>query len=161
MLKQEDSQGKSERARGGTVRSTAAASARERVVQAMGLKFEPVNDRDGCQFKAVVWRHAATSTAPITATTATTTATTATTTAPTTAPTTATTATTTAPADEDVRARILEAVRRAPRITAEAIAEDLGGISVDGVRYHLNALKRLKGLRYEGNPMKGGHWVVP
>ena len=45
-----------------------------------------------------------------------------------------------------------------PRLSAPDLAQATG-LSLDGVKYHLNQLKRLGKLRRHG-PTKGGYWEV-
>ena len=52
---------------------------------------------------------------------------------------------------------IVLAIRSNPEITRTAIASNLG-ITLDGVKYHLKALRIKLGLRHEG-PTKKGRWV--
>ena len=52
---------------------------------------------------------------------------------------------------------IVLAIRSNPEITRAAIASNLG-ITLDGVKYHLKALRIKLGLQHEG-PTKKGRWV--
>jgi ATP-dependent DNA helicase RecG len=50
-------------------------------------------------------------------------------------------------------------VKEHPSASRGEIGEFLGGITSDGVKYHLNKLKELGLLRRVG-PDRGGHWEV-
>jgi len=56
-----------------------------------------------------------------------------------------------------MESEIVLAIRSNPEITRTAIASNLG-ITLDGVKYHLKALRIKLGLRHEG-PTKKGRWV--
>ena len=56
-----------------------------------------------------------------------------------------------------MESEIVLAIRSNPEITRAAIASNLG-ITLDGVKYHLKALRIKLGLRHEG-PTKKGRWV--
>ena len=56
-----------------------------------------------------------------------------------------------------MESEIVLAIRSNPEITRTAIASNLG-ITLDGVKYHLKALRIKLGLQHEG-PTKKGHWV--
>ena len=58
----------------------------------------------------------------------------------------------------DVASRIMEMLRLEPEISLSRIADSLG-LSREGVRYHINVLKKTMGLRHEG-PTKKGYWVI-
>lgn len=58
----------------------------------------------------------------------------------------------------NTRENLLALIRQQPDITAPTLAAALG-IGVDGVKYHLNQLRRSGKLRRVG-PTKGGHWQV-
>lgn len=53
---------------------------------------------------------------------------------------------------------LLQSLRQQPRMTTVALAQATG-LSVDGVKYHLNQLKRTGKLLRHG-PTKGGYWEV-
>ncbi len=55
--------------------------------------------------------------------------------------------------------KVLEALRSNPTLTLAEIARQLG-MTRDGVKYHVNILKKTVGLRHEG-PTKKGRWVLP
>jgi ATP-dependent DNA helicase RecG len=54
--------------------------------------------------------------------------------------------------------RILSLIRRNRGITQIELAQSLG-LTRDGIKYHLNILKRDGVLRHVG-PARGGHWEV-
>ena len=56
-----------------------------------------------------------------------------------------------------MESEIVLAIRSNPEITRTAIASNLG-ITLDGVKYHLKALRIKLGLRHEG-PTKKGRWA--
>lgn len=55
--------------------------------------------------------------------------------------------------------KILVALRDNPELTLAELARQLG-MSRDGVKYHVNILKKTLGLRHEG-PTKKGRWSLP
>jgi ATP-dependent DNA helicase RecG len=55
--------------------------------------------------------------------------------------------------------RIIEILSLNPHSNRAEIAETLGGITIDGVKYHLNKLKK-QGRIVRVGPDKGGHWRV-
>ena len=55
--------------------------------------------------------------------------------------------------------QILEVLRQNPKATRQVIAEVLGGISADGVKYHLKKLQDAGRLTRVGST-KAGRWVV-
>jgi ATP-dependent DNA helicase RecG len=55
--------------------------------------------------------------------------------------------------------KILELLRTNPSVGRGEIAAQLGDITEDGVKYHLNKLKTEGRIRRIG-PDKGGHWEV-
>ena len=55
--------------------------------------------------------------------------------------------------------KILELLRTNPSVGRGEIAAQLGNITEDGVKYHLNKLKTEGRIRRVG-PDKGGHWEV-
>lgn len=59
---------------------------------------------------------------------------------------------------ESAKEVMLQMLRQQPRISAPDLAQATG-LSIDGVKYHLNQLKRSGQLRRHG-PTKGGHWEV-
>jgi len=59
---------------------------------------------------------------------------------------------------ESAKEAMLQMLRQQPRISAPDLAQATG-LSIDGVKYHLNQLKRSGKLRRHG-PTKGGHWEV-
>jgi ATP-dependent DNA helicase RecG len=56
-------------------------------------------------------------------------------------------------------ARILALLRKHPEASRTELARLLGGISTDGVKYHLEQLKKAGRIRHIG-PNRGGHWEV-
>ena len=58
----------------------------------------------------------------------------------------------------DVSRLIVDLIRADAAISRRVIAEKIG-LSPDGVKYHLNLLKKKIGLRHEG-PTKKGRWVI-
>ena len=54
---------------------------------------------------------------------------------------------------------VLEAVRNNPALTLSELARQLE-MTRDGIKYHINILKKTVGLRHEG-PTKKGCWVLP
>ena len=56
------------------------------------------------------------------------------------------------------REKVLELLRDNPQASAKELAEEIG-ITADGVRYHLDKLKK-GGLIYRDGPDKGGRWIV-
>lgn len=59
---------------------------------------------------------------------------------------------------ENAKETLLRMLRQHPRISASDLAQATG-LSVDGVKYHLNQLKRTGKLLRHG-PTKGGYWEV-
>ncbi len=55
--------------------------------------------------------------------------------------------------------KILNLINKNPVITRQELAEQIGNISVDGIKYHLEQLKK-KGFLKRIGPAKGGHWKV-
>lgn len=55
--------------------------------------------------------------------------------------------------------KVLDALGRNPTLTLAELAKELG-MTRDGVKYHVNLLKKKVGLRHEG-PTKKGRWVLP
>lgn len=55
--------------------------------------------------------------------------------------------------------KILAILRRHPSVSRKEIAESLGKITEDGVKYHLDKLKS-EGIIRRIGPAKGGHWEV-
>jgi len=55
--------------------------------------------------------------------------------------------------------KILQLLKADPKINRKKIAEALGTITEDGVKYHLNKLIKEKYIKRVG-PDKGGHWEV-
>lgn len=55
--------------------------------------------------------------------------------------------------------RILEILRRQPEMSRRQLSLELGDITEDGVKYHLDKLKKQKMIRRVG-PAKGGYWEV-
>jgi len=54
--------------------------------------------------------------------------------------------------------KLLEAIKENPRITKRELAS-LIGISENGIKFHINSLKK-KGLLKRIGPDKGGYWEV-
>jgi ATP-dependent DNA helicase RecG len=50
-------------------------------------------------------------------------------------------------------------IKEHPSASRREIGELLGGITSDGVKYHLNKLKEIGVLRRVG-PDRGGHWEI-
>jgi len=61
--------------------------------------------------------------------------------------------------ETDVKERIIELLRTNNTISATEIANIIGGITRDGVRYHLNRLKTEGRIEHHGSP-KLGYWEV-
>ncbi|MCC5840402.1 MAG: hypothetical protein JJT96_09765 [Opitutales bacterium] len=55
--------------------------------------------------------------------------------------------------------KILAVLETTPTASRREIAETLGDITEDGVKYHLEKLKRSGGIQRIG-PDKGGHWKI-
>ena len=55
--------------------------------------------------------------------------------------------------------KVLEAVGNNPALTLSELARQLD-MTRDGIKYHINILKKTVGLRHEG-PTKKGRWVLP
>ncbi len=55
--------------------------------------------------------------------------------------------------------KILELLRKNPLITRKEIAEILGGITKDGVKYYLNKLRMGNKIKRMGGS-KGGYWKI-
>ena len=55
--------------------------------------------------------------------------------------------------------RILAWLRTEPQLSRRELAQRLGGLSAEGVKYHLNKLRRAGQIRHIG-PTKGGRWEV-
>lgn len=55
--------------------------------------------------------------------------------------------------------KILESLKHNPTLTLAELARQLG-MTRDGVKYHVELLKKKVGLRHEG-PTKKGRWVLP
>ncbi len=60
---------------------------------------------------------------------------------------------------KDTTQKILDILKEKPTVSRKEIAVLLGSITEDGVKYHLNNLKK-KGLIKRVGPDRGGHWVV-
>ena len=60
---------------------------------------------------------------------------------------------------ENTADKILDLIEERPKITRKEIAEFLGGITPDGVKYHLNRLVAGGKIRKIG-PAKGGYWKI-
>ncbi len=58
-----------------------------------------------------------------------------------------------------IKQRILDAIRKNPSASKQVLAELIGGITKDGVKYHLVKLQKMGLLRHTG-PVRGGHWEV-
>lgn len=59
---------------------------------------------------------------------------------------------------ETVRQQILILLRTEPTLTRKALSERIG-LSVDGIKYHLEKLKKAGTIRRKGST-KSGHWEV-
>jgi ATP-dependent DNA helicase RecG len=59
----------------------------------------------------------------------------------------------------ELQTSLVSYVKEHPSASRGEIGEFLGGITSDGVKYHLNRLKELGLLRRVG-PDRGGHWEV-
>ena len=64
----------------------------------------------------------------------------------------------TTPVRNDISEKILQVVRSTPNITRAEIAK-IFAMTVDGVKYHINKLKKAGRLEWEGNS-RTGKWVV-
>jgi ATP-dependent DNA helicase RecG len=60
---------------------------------------------------------------------------------------------------ESAADKILDLIKERPKITKKEIAETLGGITPDGVKYHLNKLVAGGKIKRIGLT-KNGHWEV-
>lgn len=58
-----------------------------------------------------------------------------------------------------IKQRLLDAIRRNPSASKRMLAELIGGITKDGVKYHLVKLQKMGLLRHTG-PVRGGRWEV-
>ena len=58
-----------------------------------------------------------------------------------------------------IKQRILDAIRKDSHASTQMLAELIGGITKDGVKYHLVKLQKMGLLRHNG-PVRGGHWEV-
>lgn len=58
-----------------------------------------------------------------------------------------------------IQERILYLMKNDPSITAEQIANEIKGITADGVRYHIRNLKTHGVIKREGST-KSGRWIV-
>lgn len=54
--------------------------------------------------------------------------------------------------------KILDLIQKTPTITRKGLAVEVG-ITEDGIKYHLNKMRKMGVLRHVG-PTKGGHWEV-
>ena len=70
-----------------------------------------------------------------------------------------TTLETTLETTQDTAQRILAWLRAEPHLSRRELALRLGGLSEEGVRYHLNKLRNAGRIRHIG-PTKGGRWEV-
>ena len=59
---------------------------------------------------------------------------------------------------QDIDEKILQIVRSTPNITRAEIAK-LFGMTVDGIKYHINKLKKAGRLEWVGNS-RTGKWVI-
>jgi predicted HTH transcriptional regulator len=55
--------------------------------------------------------------------------------------------------------KILELIKENPYITRKELAEKIGHITEDGIKYHLNKMKKEGKIKRVG-PDKGGHWKI-
>ena len=58
-----------------------------------------------------------------------------------------------------IKQRILDVVGKNPHASTQILAELIGGITKDGVKYHLVKLQKMGLLRHNG-PVRGGRWEV-
>lgn len=58
-----------------------------------------------------------------------------------------------------IQESILYLMKNDPSITAEQIANEIKGITADGVRYHIRNLKAHGVIKREGST-KSGRWIV-
>lgn len=58
-----------------------------------------------------------------------------------------------------IQESILYLMKNDPSITAEQIANEIKGITADGVRYHIRNLKAHGVIKIEGST-KSGRWIV-
>ena len=70
-----------------------------------------------------------------------------------------TTQKTTQKATQKTTQKILELIKENPHITRKELAQEIGNITEDGIKYHLARLKEKGKIRRVG-PDKGGHWEV-
>lgn len=59
---------------------------------------------------------------------------------------------------ETTQGKILNLIQRTPAITRKVLASEVG-ITDDGIKYHLDKMRKTGVLRHVG-PTKGGHWEV-
>ena len=60
-----------------------------------------------------------------------------------------------------VREQILQLLQNNPNISIADISYAIPDVTIDGIRYHINVLKR-QGILHRVGPNKGGHWeIVP
>ena len=55
--------------------------------------------------------------------------------------------------------KIYDIIKENPYISTKDISDTIGNITADGVRYHINKLKKLGVLERIGDD-KGGHWKI-
>jgi len=55
--------------------------------------------------------------------------------------------------------KIIEIIREDPFISRRQLASRIGSISEDGIKYHIEKMKK-KGILKRIGPAKGGHWEV-
>jgi ATP-dependent DNA helicase RecG len=55
--------------------------------------------------------------------------------------------------------KIIKLIKNNPRITRKELAEQIGNITEDGIKYHLNNLKK-QGVLQRVGPDKGGYWQI-
>ncbi len=70
-----------------------------------------------------------------------------------------TTLKTTRKTTEEIVREILQLIKRTPGITKKELAQHIGNITEDGIKYHLNKLKKQGKIKRIG-PDKGGYWEI-
>jgi len=61
--------------------------------------------------------------------------------------------------DGTIQAKIFELLKEEPSLTMQEIASRIGGITKDGIKYHLNILQKDGVVKHDG-PTRGGRWII-
>ena len=56
-------------------------------------------------------------------------------------------------------AQIIDAIRKTPYATNDELAKIIGNITIDGIRYHINKMKK-ENLIVRRNGKKEGYWEI-